>query len=123
MKKILGLTLGLLFAAFTYAQSPVTFTDAGDDYQKTETTVFHFTFDESITHEKINENATYYTEYFSVTATDSENGHTVEIALEQDDEMSRRVVMRLFVSLEVDAIIVQGEEIPLREFTKQYIEL
>ena len=121
MKKILGLALGLMISAFTFAQSPATFTDAGVDYDKATTTAFHFNLDETISHNDINTNSSYYTDYFTVVATHNGTGHDITITLIQDDEMSRKVIHRFFVSLQVSSINVEGNEVDMDPFMDTYI--
>ena len=122
MKKILGLAVGLVMTVFTFGQD-VTFTDAGDGYNKAETTEFNFEFGESITHDKITEASQYYTDYFTVSVTDQSSGHAVKIELKQDDKISRKVIERLFITLNQREINVNGETISLDDFMSEYIEL
>lgn len=121
MKKILGLATGLLLTAATFAQSGVTFTDATDGYNKLTAKEFHFVFDNDVTLEKINTNSTYYTDYYTVTATQGASTIDVVITLKEDTEMARRVVSRFFVSLEIRQITVNGKEYEIQEFTSTYL--
>lgn len=123
MKKILGLVVGVLMTAFTFAQSGVNFTDAGDGYDKTAAQSFHFNFDANYSIDDINKTAAYYTDYFTVEAvTNGGEGTTVVINL-VDNEMGRKVITRFFVSLEVDTINAEGREIDLHDFIAEYIML
>ncbi|UKN01225.1 hypothetical protein K6119_15965 [Paracrocinitomix mangrovi] len=122
MKKILGLAFGLMLGAFTFAQSPVTFTEDMANYDKNTTTVFHFNFDETISESSINDNAGYYTDYFTIDAVADNGQHNVTITLIQDDAMSRKVIHRYLASLQVQTVSVDGTDVPREEFMQTYIE-
>lgn len=122
MKKILGLVAGLVLTAFTFGQSTASFTDATADYDKATATTFHFIFAPIHAKEAIKEVASSYESYFSVVTEDyGTAGNKVTIKLVEDDEMARRVILRLFVSLEITAINVNGTDIDREEFVKKYI--
>jgi len=122
MKKFLGLVAGLLFTAFSFAQATVSFSDATTDYDKAATTSFNFIFSPIHTAEDIKSNAAYYESYFLVTVTPSGSvGNQVNIALVEDNEMARRVIMRLLVNLDIDAINVNGNEMERNDFMTTYI--
>ncbi len=122
MKKILGLAAGLFLTAMTFAQSGVTFSDASDSYDKATTTSFNFVFNSDYSVEDIDKAATYYTSYFTVaTAANGADGNTVKIDLVEDNDMSRRVITRFFISLEVEQITVSGTDMTVDEFMSTYI--
>ena len=121
MKKILGLAAGLLLTAVTFAQSGVKFNDAGDNYDKTVTTSFHFDFNTDYTSEDITKASTYYEAYFTVETADNGNGNTVTITLVEDNDMSRRVITRFFISLQVEQISAAGTDLSTDEFMSTYI--
>lgn len=122
MKKILGLVAGLMMTAFTFGQSTVAFTDATDGYDKVATTSFNFMFSPIHTAEDIKSNAAYYESYFTVTVTPAGSaGNKVNIALVEDNEMARRVIMRLLVNMDIDAINVNGKELERNDFMTTYI--
>ena len=122
MKKILGLAAGLLLTAMTFAQSGITFNDASDSYDKAATTSFHFEFSADYTAEDIDKAATYYTSYFTVShAANDAGGNTVTIDLVEDNDMSRRVINRFFITLEVEQINVSGTDLTIDEFMATYI--
>jgi hypothetical protein len=122
MKKILGLVAGLMMAAFTFGQSTITFTDATDSYNKEATTSFNFMFSPTHTAEDITSNAAYYESYFTVTVVAAgTEGNTVNITLVEDNEMARRVIMRLFVNLEINEIGVNGADMERNEFMTTFI--
>jgi hypothetical protein len=123
MKKILGLAFSLMLTAMAFAQSGITFNDAQDGYDKAATTVFHFTFDSSFNTDNLNTTGTYYTDYFTVEATAENNGSNVVITLIQNDEMSRKVIMRYMVTNKVESVEVNGESLTLDEFMGTYIML
>lgn len=122
MKKILGLAFGLMMGAFTFAQSPVTFTEDLSSYDKNATTVFHFNSDETITYADLSKNMSYYTDYFTVDIVAASVGHDLIITLVQDDEMSRKVIHRYFASLQVPAINVNGSDMDTPQFMETYIQ-
>ncbi len=122
MKKILGLVAGLMMAAFTFGQSTIAFTDATDSYNKKATTSFNFIFSPTHTAEDITSNAAYYESYFTVTVVAAgTGGNTVNITLVEDNEMARRVIMRLFVNLEINEIGVNGTDMERNEFMTTFI--
>lgn len=122
MKKILGLVAGLMMAAFTFGQSTVSFTDATDGYDKKATSSFNFMFSPEHTAEDISSNAAYYESYFTVTVVAAGTaGNSVNITLVEDNEMARRVIMRLLVNLEINSINVNGTEVERNEFMTTYI--
>ncbi|MBD3636675.1 MAG: hypothetical protein HUJ25_04980 [Crocinitomicaceae bacterium] len=121
MKKILGLAFALMIGALTFGQSPVTFTEDLSSFDKNSTTEFHFTFDNTISGENISKNSSFYTDYFEVVADQRDDGHAVAIVLNQDDEISRKVIQRFFVSLQVKTIMVDGNDMDLNEFMETYI--
>jgi predicted N-acyltransferase len=121
MKKILGLTLAMLLTVATFANGIVTYSDAAT-YEKSKTEgVFNFSFDSSFSIDEINKTANYYENYFSVAPVATVNGITVVIKLVEDNEMSRRVITRFFVSLEVKEILVSGKTIAIDDFIAKYI--
>lgn len=121
MKKVLGLLVGLFLTISTFANGIVTYSDAATAAESKTSGVFNFSFDSNYTIEDITKTANYYTNYFTVTPTTSENGIDVKISLASDNEMARRVVTRFFVSLEIQSINVNGTEIKLDDFIETYI--
>lgn len=123
MKKILGLAAGMLLTIATFAQGGVTFLDANATYDKTKVTSFNFEFSPEFTVEQINKAAAFYTSYFTVTPVASPVGTKVTVKLVEDNEMSRRVITRFFVTLEVQKILVNGESILTSDFAAKYLML
>ena len=122
MKKILGLVAALMITAFTYAQSTATFKDATPSYDKMATSKFNFAFSAVHTPEDIMRNAAYYESYFTVAVTTAGDGvSNVTITLVEDNEMARRVILRLLVNLEVMNVSVNGADIDRNEFMTKYI--
>ena len=122
MKKILGLVAGIMMAAFTFGQSTIAFSDASETYNKKETSSFNFLFSPVHSAEDIASNAAYYESYFTVTVVSAgDKGNKVNISLVEDNEMARRVIMRLFVNLEINAISVNGKEMERNDFMTTYI--
>lgn len=122
MKKILGIVAALILTVSTFGQSTVTFTDASPSYNKTTTTSFNFMFSAIHKAEDIQSNATYYESYFKVTVTSAgAAGNTVNITLVDDNEMARRVILRLLVNLDVKTINVNGAEVERNDFMTTYI--
>jgi len=109
-------------AAFTFGQSTAAFTDASADYNKAATTSFNFIFSPIHKAEDIKDNAAYYESYFTVTVTEAGSaGNNVTITLVEDNEMARRVIMRLLINLEINTINVNGEEVERNDFMEKYI--
>jgi Zn-dependent M28 family amino/carboxypeptidase len=122
MKKLLGLAAGLLFTAMSFAQSNVVFTDASATYDKATTTSFNFIFSPAYAADDIKSNASYYTSYFTLTLEEAGTaGYKVNIKLVEDNEMARRVILRLFTSLDVKEINAGGTQIERDEFVEKYI--
>lgn len=122
MKKILGLVAALMITAITFAQSTVTFKDATPSYNKLATMKFNFTFSAIHKAEDIKSSAAYYESYFTVTVTPAgDAGNTVTIALVEDNEMARRVILRLLVNLDVKMINVNGTDLERNDFMTKYI--
>jgi hypothetical protein len=121
MKKFLGLATGLLLSVFTMAQQGASFNDADSDYDKTATTAFNFTLDANYSLGDINNTASFYPDYFTVAAVAQGDGHIVTITLTEDTEMSRRVISRFFVSLEITEIDVNGTTLEINNFSATYL--
>ncbi|MGV6860391.1 MAG: hypothetical protein ACWA41_01400 [Putridiphycobacter sp.] len=121
MKKLLGVVLGLILSVSALAGGGVTYNDVNTAEKSKAEGVFTFAFDSNFTLEEINKTAQYYTSYFSVSPVKSENGFTVTIKIIEDNEMSRRVVTRFFVSLEVKEIMVSGASIGVEDFVSKYV--
>ena len=113
--------LGMFLTVATFANGIVTYTDAANAEQAKTEGVFNFSFDASFSVDEINKTANYYESYFSVTPVASPSGITVVIKLVEDNEMSRRVVTRFFVSLEVKEILVDGTAISIDDFIAKYV--
>ena len=121
MKKILGLAAGILLSAMTFAQTTVTFNDAGANYDAASTTVFHFTFDASYAEADLNSQASYYADYFTTSIEASGTGHTVTFTLVEDTDMARRVISRYFISLDVPSVKADGKDYTVDEFFPAFI--
>jgi hypothetical protein len=122
MKKILGLFVGLAITAFTYAQEPgITFTDASASYDPAATTVFNFEFT-GATSENITEASTYYTDYFTVEATEVDGNHNVVVTLVEDNEMARKVIGRFLATAtsHKTPIMANGTAYPVNEFVNEW---
>src|SRR5690606_19192524 len=116
MKKILGLAFGLMISAFTFSQSPVSFAEDLNSYSKANATVYHFTFDNTISAQDITDNAQYYTDYFTVASTASGTSHTVVITMVQADAIARKVIMRYLTTFQVQSVNVGGNDVALVDF-------
>ncbi len=122
MKKILGLAAALMMTVLSFGQATVSFNDATEGYDKTATTNFNFIFSPAHDAEQIKTNAGYYESYFTVAITPAGSvGNNVTISLMKDNEMGRRIVERLFVSLDVKAVNVNGDEVERHDFVVKYI--
>ena len=121
MKKVLGLLVGLFLTVSTFANGIVTYSDAATAENAKTVGIFNFSFDSNYSIKDITKTANYYTNYFSVAPLQTENGISVKISLIEDSEMARRVITRFFISLEIKAITVNGKEVKLEEFIKNYV--
>jgi hypothetical protein len=120
-KKIFGLLLGMFLTVTTFANGVVTYTDAVKAEKSKTEGAFNFSFDSNFTLEQINKSAAYYKNYFVVTPVKSESGINVNIKLTEDNEMSRRVITRFFVSLEVKEIMVNGALVKTEDFIAKFV--
>lgn len=122
MKKILGLAVGLMMTALTFGQATATFLDATAGYNKSTATSFNFVFSPAHAESDIKNNATYYESYFKVAVSSAGSaGNNVKITLVEDNEMARRVILRLLVSLDINAVNVNGESYERNDFISKYI--
>lgn len=121
MKKLIGLVLGMFLTVATFANGVVTYSDAATAEKSKTSGTFNFAFDSSFSVEDITKTATYYENYFTVTPVAAEKGTTVLIKLVEDNEMSRRVITRFFVSLEVKEIVVNGTVVLIDDFIATYV--
>lgn len=123
MKKVLGLAFGLILGAATYAQAPVTFTDASETWDPASTTVFHFDFDATVTTDAITEAANSCTDYFTVETAAAGEGTTVTITLTADEAMNRMVVGRFLSAATngADQVNVEGSDMDVRLFVDEYL--
>ena len=121
MKKLLGLVLGIFLTVATFANGVVTYSDAATAEKSRTEGVFNFAFDSSFSIEDITKTSTYYENYFTVTPVASENGVTVLISIVEENEMSRRVITRFFVSLDVKEIVVNGSVVTIDDFIATYV--
>ncbi len=121
MKKVLGLMVGMFLTLATFANGVVTYSDANTAEKSKSEGVFHFSFDSEFTQDQIDKAAKYYTSYFTVTPTVTTEGFNVAIKLVEDNEMSRRVITRFFVTLDVNAVNVNGTPIKIDDFIAKYV--
>jgi hypothetical protein len=122
MKKMLSLVAVLMIAVVSFGQNGVSFTDATSSYNKTATISYNIVFGAAYKAEDIKSNATYYESYFTVTVTPaSAGGNTVNIKLVEDNEMARRVILRLLVNMDIKTVNVNGTEIDRNDFMTKYI--
>jgi len=121
MKKLIGLVLGMFLTVATFANGVVTYSDAETAEASKNEGVFNFAFDSSFSIEDINKAATYYESYFTVTSVVSNTGASVLIELVDDNELSRRVITRFFVSLDVKEIKVISSVVSIDDFIANYV--
>jgi hypothetical protein len=121
MKKLIGLVLGMFLTVATFANGIVTYSDAETAEKSKTEGVFNFAFDSSFSIEEIDKAATNYESYFLVTSVLSDTGVTVLIKLVDDNEMSRRVITRFFVSLEVKEMVINGSAVTIDDFIATYV--
>lgn len=123
MKRLITLVLGLALSTAAFCQAPVTFTDAGQGYDKTATTEFHFTVDNSISHAILTGYPQVIDDFMTVSATDNGNGHDLTLSLSNGDQHHRVVVMRYFSTIGVAQIHAEGTDLILEDFMSNYIVL
>lgn len=123
MKKLFSLVLGLALSTIAFCQAPVSFEDAGQGYDKTSTTEFHFTVDNSISHAILTGHPAVINDFITVGVTDNGNGHDLTLTLAQGDQHHRVVVMRYFSTIGVAQIHAEGTDHILEDFMSTYIVL
>jgi len=121
MKKLLGLVLGLFLTVSTFANGIVTYSDSKTSEIAKTSGVFNFSFDSQFSLDDINKASAYYTSYFLVTSVTTGENISVNINLAIDNQMSRRIVTRFFVTLSVKSIMVDGKEIQIDKFIETYV--
>ena len=121
MKKLLGLLVGLFLTVSVFGQGKVVFADTDNVAEAKTMGIYHFEFDNTFTDEQISKVKAYYTDYFTVNTLKTDAGIYVTLKLADDSEMSKRVVQRFFVSLNVQKIDVMGTEVLVSEFIKKFV--
>jgi len=81
---------------------------------------FLFTMPSGVSKKEIDESAEYYTMYFMVEYI--EKSHQVKIRMKTNDEKSRRVILRFFVSLNIRQIELEGETMELEMYYQNWLK-
>lgn len=81
---------------------------------------YAFTLPSGTSSEKVQQNAKYYTNYFTVEYAAATN--IASITMVTNDERSRHVICRFLIASGVDKINVDGTELPVEEFYTNYLK-
>ncbi|MES2588942.1 MAG: hypothetical protein V4622_08180 [Bacteroidota bacterium] len=81
---------------------------------------FNFIFQKQVTKEQIETNASYYKSFFTVSF--DEKKHLVSIKMLTNDEKSRRVLVRFFVTSKISQIDMDGVSYKPEEFYNKHIK-
>jgi hypothetical protein len=119
MKKLIVLTLVSLASVFSYGQKVATATP--EALQKAKTSgVIVFGVPADITAAEVDGVKNYYKQYFTTTL--DEKKHEITLTLINNDEMSKQVVNRLMVSLDIRDYKVDGSELSFDEVFEKYLK-
>lgn len=121
MKKIFGFLIVFALATITYGQAHVTFTDAGQGYDKHATTAFHFTVDNTIDHQTLTTYHSAIDNCITVEAVDNGQGHDLTLTLVTDIPKNRATIHRYFVYIGVSLIHAEGTDFSVDDFVGTYI--
>jgi hypothetical protein len=120
--KTIGVFLVLFVAVFTgYSQTDdkLRATSKSDLKSGKISGEFVFNMPSGVSKNEINESAEYYTMYFLVEYI--EKLHQVKIKMKTNDEKSRHVILRFFVSLNIRQIELEGEMLELELFYQNWL--
>ncbi|MFM7661499.1 MAG: hypothetical protein ACKO6A_02420 [Bacteroidota bacterium] len=123
MKSIFFSFLFSALALTSYSQENVTIGKSqtvSELAQSKNNGVYTFYFPTSITKEKIMAAAKYYPDYFSYTINEKEN--SVKIQLVENTEINRRIITRFLVSVGLQKIEVDKNELLIHEFFESYLK-
>jgi hypothetical protein len=81
---------------------------------------FNFLFPKQITQEQIDLNATYYKSFFTVSY--DEKKQNVKIKMITNDEKSRHVLVRFFITSKISQIDMDGKSYKVDEFYQKHIK-
>jgi hypothetical protein len=81
---------------------------------------YSFVIPKNISKADVAESAEYYTMYFDVNF--DEDAHRVEIKMKINDERSKHVIVRFFVSLDLKEVDMNGQIIPIEKYYQTYIK-
>ncbi|MCB9225127.1 MAG: hypothetical protein H6582_13155 [Crocinitomicaceae bacterium] len=121
MKKLIFIFSLVIMTQLAFSQTAVTFTDAGQGYNKNATTIFHFSVDNSISQQTLAGYPAVLENCFAITITDNGNGHDLTLALVEDNHSNRLTVMRYFMIIGVAEISADGSNHILEDFISTYV--
>lgn len=124
MKKIFGVFICMLVMNVAIGQSDeasvASFTSE-NDVNNVEG-VYNFQFDiEHADKAEIDKKAAYYTEYFSVDLKQTEDLNKLSVSLKEVTKMNKKIMMRLFVSLNLDQVKYNAKTYETRAFFDENI--
>lgn len=119
MKKLIVLTLVSLATVFSYGQKIATATP--EALQKVKSSgVVVFGVPADITAAEVDGVKNYYKEYFTTTL--DEKKHELTITLIKTDEMSKQVINRLMVSLDIRDYKIGSDELSFDEVFEKFLK-
>lgn len=119
MKKLIVLTLVSLATVFSYGQKIATATPEALQKAKASGVVV-FTVPADITAAEVDGVKNYYKEYFTTTL--DEKKHELTITLIKTDEMSKQVINRLMVSLDIRDYKIGSDELSFDEVFEKFLK-
>lgn len=98
--------------ALSKSKSEVTLSKTSGNYS--------FTLPAGTTAATVEQNAKYYTHYFTVNYTESTK--EAKITMLTNDEKSRHVICRFLIASGVETINMEGKVLPIEEFYQMYLK-
>lgn len=123
MRYFLVLLFFISISAISFSQENLVYGKSQTKSELTESKkngIYIFYFHESITKEKIMTAANYYPDYFSYSINEKEN--SVKVQLVENTEINRRIITRFLVSVGLQKIEVDKNELFIHEFFESYLK-
>jgi hypothetical protein len=121
MKKIFFLSSFFVIALFSFSQAQqtakISSLEAYNNNKFKDT--FTFELSEKMTKEKVAEMSNYYTAYFTTTFNEKDN--TISVKMMNQEWKNRQIMRRLFSGLQIENVIVEGNQMSTDEFFKEYV--
>jgi hypothetical protein len=116
---ILALVLGV--SGFTYAQDGVVKSNGTEQLKTSKISgEYAFTFPATVTKEQVENNAKYYTLYFTPVFDDASK--KVSIKLNENTERSRYVIARFLTACGMKEVAIDGKNVDMTSFIENYLK-